>query len=191
VLGHVDGTGGAAARDSGIRRPHEERRENTMLSKAMQDAINEQINKEYHSAYIYLSMAAYCESVNLPGAAHWMKVQAKEETGHGDKFFDYLVDQGARVILKPIAQVPTEFKSLLEVFEKALEHEKKMTGWLNQLYAQAVKESDYATQILLQWYITEQVEEEKNAGQIVEQLKIVGEHSSAIFMLDHHLASRK
>jgi len=102
-----------------------------------------------------------------------MKVQAKEETGHGDKFFDYLVDQGARVILKPIAQVPTEFKSLLEVFEKALEHEKKMTGWLNQLYAQAVKESDYATQILLQWYITEQVEEEKNAGQIVEQLKIV------------------
>ena len=162
-----------------------------MLSKAMQDAINEQINKEYHSAYIYLSMAAYCESVNLPGAAHWMKVQAKEETGHGDKFFDYLVDQGARVILKPIAQVPTEFKSLLEVFEKALEHEKKMTGYLNQLYAQAVKENDYATQILLQWYITEQVEEEKNAGQIVEQLKIVGEHSSAIFMLDHHLASRK
>jgi ferritin len=162
-----------------------------MVSKAMQDAINEQINKEYHSAYIYLSMAAYCESVNLPGAAHWMRVQAREETGHGDKFFGYLTDQGARVLLKPIAQPPTEFKSLLDVFEKALEHERKMTGWLNQLCAQAIKENDYATQILLQWYITEQIEEEKTAGQIVEQLKMVGEHSSAIFMLDHHLASRK
>jgi len=161
-----------------------------MLSKAMQDAINEQINKEYHSAYIYLSMAAYCESVNLPGAAHWMKVQAKEETGHGDKFFDYLVDQGARVILKPIAQVPTEFKSLLEVFEKALEHEKKMTGWLNQLYAQAVKESDYATQILLQWYITEQVEEEKNAADIVAQLELIDAHGTAVLMLDKTLGKR-
>ena len=108
-----------------------------MLSKAMQDAINEQINKEYHSAYIYLSMAAYCESVNLPGAAHWMKVQAKEETGHGDKFFDYLVDQGARVILKPIAQVPTEFKSLLEVFQQVLEHEQKVTASIHRLYEAA------------------------------------------------------
>jgi ferritin len=162
-----------------------------MVSKAMQDAINEQINKEYFSAYIYLSMAAYCESVNLPGAAHWMRFQTREEVGHGDKFFAYLTDQGARVLLKPIAQPPTEFKSLLDVFEKALEHEQKMTGWLNQLYAQAVKENDYATQILLQWYITEQIEEEKTAGLIIEQLKMVGERSSAIFMLDHHLASRK
>jgi ferritin len=162
-----------------------------MVSKAMQDAINEQINKEYFSAYIYLSMAAYCESVNLPGAAHWMRVQTREEVGHGDKFSAYLTDQGARVLLKPIAQPPTEFKSLLDVFEKALEHEQKMTGWLNQLYAQAVKENDYATQILLQWYITEQIEEEKTAGLIIEQLKMVGERSSAIFMLDHHLASRK
>lgn len=162
-----------------------------MLSKAMQDSINEQINKEFHSAYIYLAMAAHCEAANYPGSAHWMQLQAKEEMGHGMKFYGYMNDQGARVVLKAIAQPPTEYKSLLEIFEKALEHEKKMTGYLNQLYAQALKENDYATQVLLQWYITEQIEEEKNAGQIVEQLKMVGDHSTALIMLDRHLASRQ
>jgi ferritin len=161
-----------------------------MLSKAVQDAINEQIKNELYSAYLYLSMAAYCESINLPGFAHWMRRQYEEEVTHGLKFFDYLTERGARVTLKAIDQPPADFKSPLAMFQQTLEHEQKVTGLIHDIYALAVKENDYASQVELQWFIKEQVEEEKSASEIVEQLKMMGEHGPSLIMMDRHLASR-
>jgi len=161
-----------------------------MLTTAMQDALNEQIQKEFYSAYLYLAMSAYCEAHNFPGAAKWMRVQAQEETGHGMKFFGYLIDRGARVILQAIGQPTAEFSSLLDIFQRALAHEREVTKSIGQLYALAIKESDYATQAALQWFVTEQVEEEKTASQIVEQLKLAGDSKGTLLMLDHHLAKR-
>jgi ferritin len=161
-----------------------------MLSKAVQDAINEQIKNELYSAYLYLSMAAYCESINLPGFAHWMRRQYEEEVSHGLKFFDYLTERGARVTLKAIDQPPADFKSPLAMFQQTLEHEQKVTGLIEAIYALAVKENDYASQVELQWFIKEQVEEEKSASEILEQLKMMGEHAPSLIMMDRHLASR-
>jgi ferritin len=161
-----------------------------MFSKIVQDAINDQINKELYSAYLYLSMSAYCEAANLPGAARWLAVQAKEEQGHAMKFFGYVHDRGGRVTLQAIAQPPAEFTSLLDLFQQVLEHERKVTGLINRLYETAVKESDYPSQILLQWFITEQVEEEKNASQIIEQLKMVGSQGTPLYMMDRQLGAR-
>jgi ferritin len=161
-----------------------------MLSKAMQDAISQQINAEISSAYLYLSMSAYCAAGNRPGSAHWMRVQWQEELSHAMKLFDYVNDRGGRAVLKAVAQPPTEFKSLLDVFQQVLDHERAVTGMINHLYEAAVKENDYPTQILLQWFITEQVEEEKNATEIIEQLKMIGDQGAAVIMLDRHLAMR-
>jgi ferritin len=161
-----------------------------MFSKTVQDAINDQINKELYSAYLYLSMSAHCEAANLPGAARWLAVQAKEEQGHAMKFFGYVHDRGGRVTLQAIAQPPAEFTSLLDLFQQVLEHERKVTGLINRLYETAVKESDYPSQILLQWFITEQVEEEKNASQIIEQLKMVGSQGTPLYMMDRQLGAR-
>jgi len=162
-----------------------------MLSKKMQDAINEQINKELYSAYLYLSMGAWAEAQNLPGFAHWMRVQFKEETAHAQKFFDYVVDRGGRVTLKAIDSPEAEFKSPLAMFEKVLAHEQLVTGLIHNLYALAVKESDYPSQVLLQWYINEQVEEEKHATYIVGTLKAIGEKGQALVMMDRELAKRE
>lgn len=161
-----------------------------MLAKAVQDAMNEQIKTEFYSAYQYLSMAAYCESVNLPGFAHWMRIQAREEVEHAMKFYDFVLDRGGRVLLQAIGQPVIEFGSPLEVFEQALEHEQKVTATINELYTLAVEENDYASQVFLQWFVTEQVEEEKNAGDVVETLKMVGDKSEALFLLDRELGSR-
>ena len=161
-----------------------------MFSKTMQDAINEQINKELYSAYLYLSMSAYCESANLPGAAHWLRAQATEEQGHAMKFFGYIHDRGGRVTLKAIAQPPAEYASLLDLFEQVLEHERLVTSLIHRLYETAVKENDYSSQVLLQWFITEQVEEEKNAGLVVEQLKMIGTQGTPLFMMDRQLGAR-
>jgi ferritin len=161
-----------------------------VISKTVEDAINEQIKKEFYSAYLYLSMAAHFEAHNLPGFAHWMRVQVKEEQEHGMKFFDYLHDRGSAVKLQAIDQPPTEWKSSLELFNQVLEHEQQVTASINWLYELAVKENDYATQVMLQWFITEQVEEEKNATQIVESLKLIEEHGTAVLMLDHQLSKR-
>jgi ferritin len=161
-----------------------------MIGKPMQDALNAQIQKEFYSAYLYLAMSAHCESSNFPGTAKWMRVQAQEEVGHGMKFFTYMNDQGARVTLQAIAQPPAEFSSLLDIFQKALAHEREVTKSIHALYALAGKENDYATQAELQWFITEQVEEEKTASQIVEQLKLVGESKATLLMLDVHLGKR-
>jgi ferritin len=163
----------------------------TMLSQAVQDAINEQIKNELYSAYLYLAMSAHCQANNLPGMAHWMTVQSKEEVGHAMKFFEYVNDRGGRVSLKAIDQPPAEWKSPLVMFQAVLEHEQKVTGLINGLYALALKENDYATQVELQWFITEQVEEEKNASEIVAQLKRAGEQGPGVAMLDRHLGKRE
>jgi ferritin len=161
-----------------------------MLKKAIQDKMNDQIKHELYSAYFYLSMAAYLGANNLLGSAQWMRVQAQEEQGHALKFFDHIYDRGARVTLQAIDQPPAEFNGLLDVFEKVLAHEQKVTGLINDLYALAAREKDYASQNFLQWFVDEQVEEEKNADQIVQQIKMLGDHKGALFMLDSHLGKR-
>jgi ferritin len=161
-----------------------------MLGKAVQDAMNAQIGHELYSAHLYLSMCAYFESTNLPGMAKWMRVQSGEEAAHAMKFFDYVNNRGGRALMAAIEQPPTEFESPLEVFGKALDHERKVTGLINSLYALAVKENDYPSQVLLQWFITEQVEEEKNAGTIVETLKRIGPSGGGLVHLDRQLGKR-
>ena len=161
-----------------------------MISDAMQKAINEQINKELYSSYLYLSMAGYFEANNLPGFAKWMYVQADEERGHGMKLFEHLVDRSGQVMLAPIAGPQTEWKTNLEVFKQIQSHEAAVTASINALYEVALHEKDYAAQVLLQWFITEQVEEEKNAADIVQQLELIDAHGTAVLMLDHQLGKR-
>jgi ferritin len=160
------------------------------IKKKILNAIHDQINAELYSAYMYLSMSAYFESINLPGFAHWMKVQWQEEIGHADKFFKYLCDRGGRVTLKVIEQPPAQWKSPLDVFEATLAHEQKVTGLIDDLVALARQEKDNATEILLQWYVTEQVEEEKNAEQLVQQLRAIKDSTGSLFYIDRHLAKR-
>jgi ferritin len=162
-----------------------------MLSKSLEKAINDQIKNELYSAYLYLSMSAYLEAKNLPGSARWMRLQYEEEVSHAMKLFDYIHDRGGRVVLQAIDQPAAEFGSLLDVFQKALEHEQKVTGMINRIYDLAVKENDYPTQIEMQWFVTEQVEEEKSASDIVDQLKMVGDHGPSLIMLDGHLGARQ
>jgi ferritin len=161
-----------------------------MISKAMQDAINDQIQKELYSSYLYLSMAAYFEDQNLPGFAKWMRVQEGEEREHGMKFYDFLVDRGGRVQLKTIDAPATEWKSSMEVFKEVQAHEAKVTASINALYELALKEKDYPAQIMLQWFITEQVEEEKNAAEIVAMLDLIDAKGTAVLMLDKQLGKR-
>ena len=161
-----------------------------MISTTMQDIINEQINKELFSSYLYLSMAAFFEEKNMPGFAKWMHVQSGEEREHAMKFYEHLVDRGGRVLLKAIEAPGTEWKSNLELFKEVQAHEAKVTRSIYDLYEQALKEKDYATQVLLQWFITEQVEEEKNAAEIVQQLELIDAHGTAVLMLDHQLGKR-
>lgn len=162
-----------------------------MLSKPLQDAINEQINFELSSAYLYLSMAAHFEGENLGGFASWMRVQYKEETEHGMKFFSYIYERGGKVTLKAIPQPATKFKTPLDIFKQVLEHEQKVTAAIHKLYELAMKEKDYATQNFLQWYIKEQVEEEKNATEIIAMLDMIGSSSVSLIMADRQLGARK
>jgi ferritin len=160
------------------------------IGKVMQDAINEQIKNELYSAYLYLSMSAYFEAKNLPGFARWLRVQFGEEQEHALKLFDYLNERGGRVALHAIAQPPAEWSSNLEVFEQVLKHEQHVTALIHKLYETALAEKDYACQTILHWFIDEQVEEEKNAAEIVEQLKLIDAHDTAVLMLDHRLGKR-
>ncbi len=162
-----------------------------MFNRKVQEAMNDQIQRELESAYIYLAMAAYFDSVNLPGFAHWMKVQFQEEQAHAFKFYDFVNDRGGRVILQALGQPLIEFQSALDAFEKALAHEEKITGHINDLYALATEEKDFASQNLLQWFVEEQVEEEKNAGDIVDMLKKIGDNYHALIMLDRELGQRQ
>lgn len=161
-----------------------------MITKAMQEAINEQINKELYSSYLYLSMAAFFENKTLTGFANWLHVQADEERGHGMKLYEHLVDRGGRVVLKAVAAPASDWKSNLEVFKEVQVHEAAVTASINSLYELALKEKDYPAQVLLQWFITEQVEEEKNAAEIVQQLELIDAHGTAVLMLDHQLGKR-
>ncbi len=161
-----------------------------MLSKTIQNAFNDQISKEFYSAYLYLSMSSYFQSINLPGCAHWMRLQYQEEEAHALKLFDYVHDREGSVTLEAIDKPGVKFKNALDVFQQALDHEREVTRMINKLYALTQKENDYAAQIELQWFITEQVEEEKSAGGIVEQLKMVGDNKSALLYLDRQLGMR-
>jgi ferritin len=162
-----------------------------MLGKKLEDAINEQINKELYSSYLYLSMSAYCEAENLPGFAHWTRAQAQEEVGHAMRFFDYVNARGGRVVLKAIEMPTPVWKLPLEMFEQVLDHERKVTGMINRLYELALAEKEYATQMALQWFMTEQVEEEQNAGQVVEQLRRIGDQPMGLLVLDRQLGERE
>ncbi len=161
-----------------------------MLPKKVQDALNQQINHELYSSYLYLAMAAHFESTNMPGFAHWMRVQSGEETEHGMKFYHYIFERGGKVFLDAIAKPPTDYKTPLDTMKKVLEHEKKVTGTIEALYELALKEKDYATQVLLHWFIKEQVEEEKNATEIIEMLKAIGDAPAGLAMLDSRLGAR-
>jgi ferritin len=161
-----------------------------MLKKIMQDAMSDQINKEMYSSYLYLSMAAYFEEKNLPGFAHWMRIQEAEEREHAMKFYDFILERGGKVTLKAIDAPKAEWKSALEVAEEVAAHEAMVTASIDSLYELALKEKDYPAQMMLQWFITEQVEEEKNAAEIVANLKLIEERGTAVLMLDHRLAKR-
>jgi ferritin len=161
-----------------------------MISQTMQTAINDQIKAEIESAYIYLAMSAYCEAKTYPGMAHWLRLQWKEELEHAMKLYEYVYDRGGRVTLDAIPKPSADFGTPLKVFEAVLEHEQKVTTRINSLFALAVKEGDYASQVELQWFIKEQVEEEKHATEIIDQLKMVGESGPSMIMLDRHLGSR-
>jgi len=161
----------------------------TMLSKKMLSALNNQVCAEFYSEYFYLSMSAWCDSNDLPGMAAFMKLKGEEERVHGMKIYDYIHDRDGKVTLLAIDQPPSEFKSFLEIFENQLEHEKKVTALIHNLYALALEEKDYATSVMLQWFIEEQVEEEKEAQEIIQQCKKVGNNESALFLLDEKLGS--
>jgi ferritin len=161
-----------------------------MMSKKMTDALNQQINEEYYSNYIYLAMAAYLDDKDLEGMAHWMRMQAQEEYLHGMKIFDYMIERGARVELKAVAAPPKEWDSPLAAFEAAFEHECLMTAHINTLADLAISEKDHATNNIMQWYVTEQVEEESNVDSIVKKLKMMGADGHGLFLMDRELASR-
>ena len=161
-----------------------------MISKKLEAAINAQINAEMWSAYLYLSMSAYCQETGFPGMANWFAVQFKEEQDHAMIFFNYLQSRGGRVLLSPIAEVPTEWASPLAAFEHTLEHEGKVTSLINNLMALAVEEKDFAAQSRLNWFVDEQVEEEENATELIQKLRLIGNNGYGLYQLDQELAAR-
>ena len=161
-----------------------------MISKTMQDAICDQIQAELYSSYLYLSMAAHFEAASLPGFAKWMRIQADEERGHAMKFFDYVLDRGGKVTLKAIEAPPAEFGEPLAIFEDVYKHEQLVTSLIHKLYAAALKENDYASQIMLQWFVSEQVEEEKNASAIIDTLKMMEDRKTGLVNIDHRIGKR-
>lgn len=161
-----------------------------MIDKKMEEAINAQVNAELYSAYLYLSMAAYFQSVNLPGFASWMRVQFQEEQFHAMKFFDYLIERGGRAELLAIAAPPKDFASAVEVFEDTLGHEREVTARIHKLADLAISLNDHATTSMLQWFINEQVEEEATAEQVLLELKMIEGNSSAMFLMNRELGAR-
>lgn len=161
------------------------------MDKKLLNEMNVQINKEMYSGYLYLAMAAHFEAQNLPGFANWMSVQAEEELEHAMKFYAFLNEVGERVELDAIEKPDTEFGDPIKVFEQVLEHEKYVSGRIHLLYKMAVEANEYPTQMFLQWFINEQVEEEANATAILEMLKIGGVEGNALLMADRHLAARQ
>lgn len=161
-----------------------------MIGKKMEKALNAQVNAEYYSSYLYLSMAAYFESIDLPGFANWMRVQVQEENFHALKFYDHIIERNGRVNLEAIEAPPTEWSSPMNAFEETLKHEQKVTSLINDLVYLAREERDNASEIFLQWFVSEQVEEEDSVNTILGQLKLVKSSPEALFMLDKELAQR-
>lgn len=161
-----------------------------MVSPKIQDAINQQINAELWSAYLYLSMGMHFEAEGHQGIANWFRIQFKEEQAHAEIFINYLLSRGGRVTLKAIDAVPTTWESPLAAFEHTLAHEEKVTGMINALYALAEEEHDYATRGKLDWFVSEQVEEEETAHNLIDRLKLIAGDGLALYMLDQELAAR-
>ena len=161
-----------------------------MISKAMKDALNEQIREEVYSAYLYMSMSSYATCTGLPGVANWFFVQMQEELTHAQRFYNYVSSQGEQAVFEAIDKPPAKFKSALGMFEAGLAHEKHITACINKLANLARKEKDHATAILLQWFVTEQVEEEENANDVIVQLKLAGDQGGGLFMIDKELSTR-
>ena len=161
-----------------------------MIGKKMEEALNDQINAELYSAYLYLAMAAYFESENLAGFASWMRVQTQEETAHAMKFFDFINERGGRVTLKAIDEPQKQWKSPLAAFKAAYEHEQMITGRINDLVNLAIKGKDHATNAFLQWFVNEQVEEETSVDSVVQTLKMAEKAPGALFMIDRELGQR-
>jgi ferritin len=162
-----------------------------MISKKMLDALNNHLNEEFYSSYLYLSMAAYFEEKNLNGFANWFKLQAQEEWAHGMKFYDFINQTGGKVTLKAIKAPKTSWKSILDIFKETLAHEKHITSLINKLVGQAMQVKDYASNNFLQWFVSEQVEEEATAEEILNKLKLIGDNKGGLFMLDRELGFRK
>lgn len=161
-----------------------------MIKDTMTNALNEQINEELFSAYLYLSMAAQFDDMSLSGFANWMRVQAQEELSHAMKFFNYITERGGRVSLKAIAEPQKEWDSVIEMFQAAYDHECHISECINKLVDRAIEGRDYATQNMLQWFVEEQVEEEASADEILQKLKLMGDAQGALFMMDRELGSR-
>ncbi|HLO60680.1 MAG TPA: ferritin [Bacteroidales bacterium] len=161
------------------------------INKKVEEVLNKQVNAEFWSAYLYLSMAAWCENKGFKGFANWMRVQFHEETTHALKIYNFILERAGEVKLQPIAAVETSWDSLLNIMEDTYEHECKVTALIHGCYEVAMAEKDYATSTMLQWFIDEQVEEESNALEIIDVLKITGEKSGGVFYLDKKLGSRK
>ncbi len=161
-----------------------------MINPKLQDAINAQINAELWSAYLYLSMGMHFESEGHAGIANWFRIQFKEEQAHAEIFINYLLSRGGRVALAPIAEVPDSWESPLAAYEATLVHEQKVTSLINGIYALAEAEHDYATRGKLDWFVSEQVEEEETAQGLIDRLKLIGENGMALYMLDQELAAR-
>jgi ferritin len=161
-----------------------------MLNPRIEEALNRQINAELYSSYLYLSMSAYCDSQNLAGMANWMRIQAQEENTHAMKFFDFVNERDGRVLLTQIDAPKTEWTSPLDVFEETLAHEQKVTGLINDLVDLSLSEKDHASNTFLQWFVTEQVEEEAAARTIVDKLKLIGDNPMPLYMLDGELGQR-
>ena len=162
-----------------------------MISKTIEQALNKQVNRELYSAYLYLAMSSYFESINMKGFAHWVRVQGKEEQGHALKLYDFIVARGGKVTLLPIEAPTAKWASAGKVFEEVYSHEQNVTGMINALVDLAIREKDHATFEMLQWFVKEQVEEEENASGIVAQIKLIGDVPGHLFHLDHILGKRE
>jgi len=161
-----------------------------LIKATIQKAINDQTRKEFYSYYLYLSMAAYFESINLRGFAHWMRVQAKEEQEHAMKFFEYIIERQGKVVLEAINAPTAKWKTPMNVFEDAYSHERMVTESIHKIVDLAESEKDHATSVFLQWFVKEQVEEEGSANDILQKLKLVGSENSGVLVLDVELGKR-
>jgi ferritin len=161
-----------------------------MINSKVEGALNDQIRKEFYSSYLYLSMAAHFASLSLKGFAHWMKIQANEETKHAMKIYEHLSERGGKIILQQIDAPPSEWKSVKEMFSEAYQHEQKVTESINKIVELARTEKDNATEVFLQWFVNEQVEEEASTYEITQKLQLIGDTAPVLFMMDAELGKR-